>query len=105
MLGGPSLLLFAGGTSLFINSYVDTLARAIAVDASRFAALADQDYQSAKTYLEQKLSDNLSHVVVNSNLSIGTTALVELKYQPPANFINLAKHEVSIRAVTPLETN
>jgi hypothetical protein len=103
MLGGPSLLLFAGGVSLFINSYVDTLARAVAIDASRYAALADQNYISAKGYLEQKISDHLSHVSVKSSLSLGETALVEISYQPPANLFNLANGPVSIRAVTPLE--
>jgi hypothetical protein len=103
MLGAPALLLFASGVTLFINGYVDTVARAVAIDASRYAALADQDYTSAKTYLDQKLSTDLGQVKFDSSIEIGQTALVTLRYSPISNLVTFGKSSVQIRAASPVE--
>lgn len=103
MLGAPSLLLFGFGVTFFLNSYIDAVARAIAVDVVRHAALADQDQVTATSYLSQKIRDNLSQVQVSANLTIRDVAQVNLQYSPlPSIFIPLG-NQVKIQAVAPVE--
>jgi hypothetical protein len=103
MLGAPSLLLFGFGVTFFLNSYIDAVARAIAVDVVRHAALADQDQVTSTSYLSQKIRDNLSQVQVSANLTIRDVAQVNLQYSPLPSIFNLLGNQVKIQAVAPVE--
>lgn len=103
MLGAPSLLLFSLGVTFFLNTYTDTVARAIAVDSARYAALADQDYLSASSYLSRKIKQNLPQADISTRLSIGDIARVELQYTPLISIFNLQIKPVQIQAVSPVE--
>lgn len=105
MLGTPALLLFGSGVTMFINGYQDSVARAVAIDASRYAALADQDSSSARAYLEQKLAKLLPQTKLQTSLQIDKLATVELQYRPLPTLFNLLGKLVSIKVVTPVETN
>lgn len=103
MLGAPSLLLFGLGVTFFLNSYIDAVARAIAVDVVRQAALADQDPVTATSYMSQKIRDNLPQVQVSANLTIRDVAQVNLQYSPIPSIFNLQGNQVKIQAVAPVE--
>jgi hypothetical protein len=103
MLGAPSLLLFGFGVTFFLNSYIDAVARAIAVDVVRYAALADQDQVTATSYMSEKIRDNFSQVQVSANLKIRDVAQVNLRYRPLPSSFNLLGNQVQIQAVAPVE--
>lgn len=90
---------------MFVNSFQDTVARAIALDASRYAALADQQVDSARSYLNDKLNRLLPRLGASTSIQIRETALVEIQYQPLPTVFNLSANPVTIRVVTPVETN
>jgi len=104
MLGGPALLMFASGASFFLNGYVDTIVRAVAVDASRYAALADQSYDGALAHLDAKINQTLPKTKISRTISIGKTAKVELSYEAILNVFNIGKRIVTVQAETPIET-
>jgi hypothetical protein len=104
MLGGPALLMFASGASFFLNGYVDTIVRAVAVDASRYAALADQSYDGALAHLDAKIKQTLPKTKIARTISIGKTAKVELSYEAILNVFNIAKRTVTVQVETPIET-
>ncbi len=103
MLGIPALLLFSTGITMFGNSLQDSALRSIAIDASRYAALADQSYDSAKSYMAEKLARLEPNVKVVSQLQLSNSALVEIEYYPGFSILNLANRSVKIRVETPLE--
>jgi hypothetical protein len=103
MLGAPSLIIFGLGVTFFLNSYIDTVARSIAVDVARNAALADQDQASATGYMIRKIKDNLPQVKVLADLSIREVAKVEFQYVPLPSIFNLLGNQVQIQAVAPVE--
>jgi hypothetical protein len=104
MLGTPALIIFATGVTMFGNAYQDTMLRSIAIDASRFAALADQDITGASTYLNEKLSRLMPGTKVSSQVKIAKTAVVEVTYIPQPNIFNLVAQNVNIRVETPIES-
>lgn len=103
LLGTPAVLLTVSCLAVFVNSYVDTVARSIAIDASRNAALADQDYYSANSYLTDKLKRLLPLVSTTTALQLGNYASVDIGYQPLATLFNPLPMAVHIKVVTPLE--
>ena len=103
MLAAPSLFLFGSGITFFLNSYIDSVARVIAVDSARYAALADQDYFSAASYLNKKVKQHLPQIDVSTNISLGENARVELQYAPFISLFNVQTKRVQIKAVTPVE--
>lgn len=105
MLGAPALLLFGSGITMFLNNYQDTVARAVALDASRYAALADQDLVSARGYLDRQLARMLPKLQVQSSVQIDKVATVGIEYRPLPTLFNIAGQRVSIRVGTPVETN
>lgn len=105
LLGAPAVLLFTAGVTMFINSYQDTVTRAIAIDASRYAALADQQVESARSYLNDKLKRLLPRLDAKTSLQIAETALVEISYAPLPTIFNPSANPITIRVVTPVETN
>lgn len=103
LLGAPTLLLFSSGFGVFINSYVDTVLRSIAIDASRFAALADQNSSSATVYLQEKLHRLLPNVKVSQRVDRDSVAFASLEYRPLPSIFDLTTTSVEIRAVSPIE--
>jgi hypothetical protein len=105
MLGAPAVLVFVGGATLFINGYLDTMSREVAIDASRHAALADQDYQSARSYLDSQLGKYLSRIKTSASLQFvdGKYAEVDLQYQPFPSLFSLTQNAIQIKVVTPIE--
>ena len=104
MLGTPALIIFATGVTMFGNAYQDTMLRSIAIDASRFAALADQDVAGASGYLNEKLARLMPGIKVSSQIQIAKTAVVEVTYIPQSNIFNLSSSSVKIRVETPIES-
>jgi hypothetical protein len=104
MLGTPALLIFASGVSFFVNGYIDTVVRAIAVDASRFAALADQDLAGANQHLDAKIRQLLPKLILTKNIQLGKTAVVQLQFEAPATLFNIANRKNSVRVETPIES-
>jgi Flp pilus assembly protein TadG len=104
MLGTPALLIFATGISLFGNTYQDAMLRSIAIDGSRYAALADQDVAGATKYLNDKLAKLLPATKVSSLIRISKTAVVEITYSPNVNILNFGLQNVKIRVETPVES-
>lgn len=83
LLGGVTLGLFGTSAITFANSYIDTVARAIAIDGSRFAALADQQQVNANLHQREKLSQLLPAVTVTSEIRFeGNLAISQIGYQP-----------------------
>jgi hypothetical protein len=104
MLGTPALLIFSTGVSMFSNAYQDTMLRSIAIDASRFAALADQNLAGAEKYLNDKLARLMPATKVSSQIQLAKTAIVEVTYVPQVNIFNLNSRNVNIRVETPIES-
>jgi hypothetical protein len=103
LLGTPALLLFSGGVTMFLNSYVDTVVRSVAIDAARFAALADQDQLAAQDHLDSKLSVMLPTFRVKAKIERGTNAIALLEYSSLPSFFNVLAHTVKIQVVAPIE--
>jgi len=104
MLGIPALLIFASGLAFFINGYVDSVVRAVAVDASRYAALADQTIDGANQHLDAKLSQLLPTLPITKNIEISSTAKVEVSYLALPSIFNLLNRSVTVRVESPIET-
>lgn len=88
---------------MFLNSYLDTVLRAVVVDASRYAALADQSAESASSYLDSKLHQLLPNVMVSSRVERGLLASATIRYSSLPTIFNLTSQQVEIRAVAPIE--
>lgn len=97
------MLIFGASVTMFLNSYTDTLLRAIAVDAARHLALADQDVNSSSVQLDAKLKRLLPNISVSKSSDRGELATVRLSYRPMLSFLNLSSREVSIRVAAPIE--
>jgi outer membrane protein TolC len=98
------MLVFGSGVTLFLNSYLDTVARAIAIDGSRYAALADQNYETAQAYLDNKIATLLPQIKVTTSVQRDEFALVKLTYQPLGSAWLIGAKPVQIKVVTPVET-
>lgn len=103
MLGTPALLLFGTGVSMFVNSYVDTVLRAVVIDSSRFTALADQSIESGQAYLEAKLRQQLPNVKVGARVERGNVSRTTIEYMSLTTLFNLTSRVVKIEAATPIE--
>ena len=88
---------------MFVNSYADTVLRAVAIDAARYVALADQNSNSADVYLSAKLKHVLPGVKVGYKFDRANTAGVNIQYQSLPSALSLIPKLVTIQAVAPIE--
>lgn len=103
MLGIPAMFLFGTGISMFVNSYTDTVLRTIAIDSSRYTALADQTLETGLSYLNAKLREQLPNVKAIAKVERDNYSKTTIEYSPLVTLFNLSSRVVKIEAATPVE--
>lgn len=88
---------------MFLNSYIDTVLRSVAVDASRFTSLADQDQISAERHVQEKLQELLPNFKVVATVERSSIARAVISYQPLPNIFSVFSKPVKIESVAPIE--
>ncbi len=108
LLALPLCVMTISATNYAINSYGDTLLRAGAISAARFASLADVSKEEAQTFARR--------LCISGSLALQASCLVEIvpgdspiavahfSYQP-LSLLVYQPEAVSIRASTALESS